>query len=274
MRQGLMREYRDVGPSPDSRANRKSSPDVDFTGYLTRTFSAHAVELGHHSAQNLMMQDSVPSLFTRQPKGILQSTENQGLRNVFRNLSRARITAPVIHAFLFALASLFMLVSDKAILEGPAKVPFGILFWGDLPISAFAFSVMFTDDKNGWIAWCLWGIVGTILDVGSARSSCRFHRSGCDPTRRIVSRAQLPRSIFELQGHCPPLVVRAQALSAEAHAKKTQITHFCHAVGQKAVLTPLFFIQLRRDAGPKTPDVTPAQNEKTPDRLRPVVIKL
>jgi hypothetical protein len=24
---------------------------------------------------------------------------------------------------------------------------------GDLPISAFAFNVMFTDDKNGWIAW-------------------------------------------------------------------------------------------------------------------------
>lgn len=75
---------------------------------------------------------------------------------------QARNTAPVIHAILFALASLFMLVSEKAILDGPAMLPFAILFFGDLPFSAFAFAVMFTNDKNGWIAWCLWGIVGTV----------------------------------------------------------------------------------------------------------------
>jgi hypothetical protein len=27
-----------------------------------------------------------------------------------------------------------------------------------------AFGVMFTDDKNGWIAWCPWCIVGTIFE--------------------------------------------------------------------------------------------------------------
>jgi len=55
-----------------------------------------------------------------------------------------------------------MLVSNKPILDGPAKLPFGVLFLGDFPISAFAFGVMFNSDKNGWTAWGLWGIVGTI----------------------------------------------------------------------------------------------------------------
>ena len=55
-----------------------------------------------------------------------------------------------------------MLVSDKPILDGPAVVPFGILFFGDLPISAFAFGVMFTREHGGWIAWGVWGIAGTV----------------------------------------------------------------------------------------------------------------
>jgi len=51
---------------------------------------------------------------------------------------------------------------DQPLLNGPAALPFGILFLADLPFSAFAFGVMFTSESNGPIAFALWGVVGTI----------------------------------------------------------------------------------------------------------------
>jgi len=54
-----------------------------------------------------------------------------------------------------------MWISSKPILNGPARLPFGILWVVDLPISAIAFSVMFTSAENDWFAWAVWGVVGT-----------------------------------------------------------------------------------------------------------------
>jgi len=44
----------------------------------------------------------------------------------------------------------------------PAMLPFGIRFSEICRISAFAFGVMFTRERNSWIAGSLGGIVGTI----------------------------------------------------------------------------------------------------------------
>src|SRR6266404_8037789 len=70
-----------------------------------------------------------------------------------RNLPRARFTAAVSHALLFAITSVLMWISSRPILDGPARLPFGVLWVADLPISAIAFSVMFTSTENGWFAW-------------------------------------------------------------------------------------------------------------------------
>jgi hypothetical protein len=77
------------------------------------------------------------------------------------HIPRARITAPVLHALLFALTSILLAMSTSPILNGPAKIPFGIVFVADLPFSAFAFSVMFFSEEYGWFAFAIWGVLGT-----------------------------------------------------------------------------------------------------------------
>jgi len=47
-------------------------------------------------------------------------------------------------------------------MNGPAGLPFDVLFFADLPISAIAFGVMFTSAERGLLAWSLWGVVGTL----------------------------------------------------------------------------------------------------------------
>jgi hypothetical protein len=56
------------------------------------------------------------------------------------------------------------------------------------------------------------------LATHNARAGCQLHRGCCDPTRRAVSRAQLPRPVFELPSHRAPLVVRVQP-SRAAHGR-------------------------------------------------------
>jgi hypothetical protein len=73
----------------------------------------------------------------------------------------ARVAAPVLHAVLFLVASVLMVFSDHPILDGPARIPFAVLFFGDLPISAIAFGVMFSSEGQGPYAWVVWGIIGT-----------------------------------------------------------------------------------------------------------------
>jgi hypothetical protein len=68
-----------------------------------------------------------------------------------RNLPRARITAPAVHAFLFALAYAFWLLFEKGT-HNPAKLDLlGILWLADLPISVLAsvitLAMLFTRTK-------------------------------------------------------------------------------------------------------------------------------
>src|SRR5947207_13628285 len=78
------------------------------------------------------------------------------------HIPRARITAPALHALLFVLVSILMAISSLPILNGPAKIPFAIIWVADLSISAFAFSVMFFSQEYGWFAFATWGVLGTI----------------------------------------------------------------------------------------------------------------
>src|SRR5260370_13566244 len=56
------------------------------------------------------------------------------------------------------------------------------------------------------------------LAAGNSSCSCWLRCCGCDPTRRTVSRAQLPRPVFELQGRCPPLALKS-ALTASCQSR-------------------------------------------------------
>ncbi len=76
--------------------------------------------------------------------------------------AQAKYIAPAIHAFLFLAMCALYAGFDQPLLDGPAALPFGILFIADLPFSAVAFGVMFTSASNGPIALALWGVVGTI----------------------------------------------------------------------------------------------------------------
>jgi hypothetical protein len=76
--------------------------------------------------------------------------------------AQAKYIAPAIHAFLFLAMWALYRGFDQPLLNGPAALPFGILFLADLPFSVFAFGVMFTSESNGPIALALWGVVGTL----------------------------------------------------------------------------------------------------------------
>jgi hypothetical protein len=108
------------------------------------------------------MQDSFTTLFEKHQKGVAESPVIPKRVFAMRNLPSAQITAPAAHALVFALASALMLISDKPILDGPGRVPFGLLWIADLPFSAVAFSVMFFSTEYGWLAWTLWGVIGTV----------------------------------------------------------------------------------------------------------------
>jgi len=79
-----------------------------------------------------------------------------------RNLRRARYAAPALHAILFAVTCVLWWISNKPIADGPAGLPFLVLYFADLPISAIPFGVMFTSAERGWLAWSFWGVLGTV----------------------------------------------------------------------------------------------------------------
>jgi len=87
---------------------------------------------------------------------------------------RARTLAPVAHAALFASTWAIFGVSDKPLLDGPARVPFAVLYWGDFPFSAVAFGFLFTSNDpvtdacavGGWLLFgtLMWFGIGLIID--------------------------------------------------------------------------------------------------------------
>jgi hypothetical protein len=79
-----------------------------------------------------------------------------------RSLTRAKYLAPAVHAVLFVCVWVLFRLSSLPLLDGPARVPFGIVFFSDMPISAIAFGVMFSSDEHWVMAVIIWGIVGTL----------------------------------------------------------------------------------------------------------------
>jgi hypothetical protein len=77
-------------------------------------------------------------------------------------LRRARLTAPLLHVCLFALTWMLFWIQSQPLLDGPSRWPFGVLFFGDLPISAIAFGVMFGSDARMPYALVAWGVLGTL----------------------------------------------------------------------------------------------------------------
>jgi len=77
-------------------------------------------------------------------------------------LQRARLIAPSIHLAVFVLMWIVYGCQRGALLDGPSRWPFAILFLGDFPTSAIAFGAMFTSETATPYAIAAWGILGTI----------------------------------------------------------------------------------------------------------------
>jgi hypothetical protein len=119
--------------------------------------------------------------------------------------AQAKYIAPAIHALLFLAMWALYGGFDQPLLNGPAALPFGILFLADLPFSAFAFGVMFTSESNGPIAFALWGVVGTIWWHLLGRSIDAW-------IRRIRSKSPEPDTSAEPSEPHPPTAPPRHAL--------------------------------------------------------------
>jgi hypothetical protein len=75
---------------------------------------------------------------------------------------RARVTAPLLHVFVFSLTWVLDWLQRQPLLDGPARWPFLAVFLGDLPVSVVAFGVMFGSDERAPYAAAAWGILGTL----------------------------------------------------------------------------------------------------------------
>ncbi|MGH9714861.1 MAG: hypothetical protein ACRD5M_16325 [Candidatus Acidiferrales bacterium] len=79
-----------------------------------------------------------------------------------RKLPRARITAPAVHAFLFALAYAFWLLFEKGT-HSPGRFDLLAVLWlADLPISVLASSITLGSPHYAGFAFAVWGVFGTI----------------------------------------------------------------------------------------------------------------
>ena len=70
-----------------------------------------------------------------------------------------RWLAPTIHAILFVVMWLIASNQSQPFLDGPARWPFGALFFADIPISVIGFSMMWDGKWNSGLL--LWGVIGT-----------------------------------------------------------------------------------------------------------------
>lgn len=75
---------------------------------------------------------------------------------------RPRVTAPLLHVFVFALTWVLYSLQRQPLLDGPSRWPFLAVFLGDFPVSAVAFGVMFGSDQRAPYAVAAWGILGTV----------------------------------------------------------------------------------------------------------------
>ena len=73
----------------------------------------------------------------------------------------ARITAPAVHACLFALAYTFWLLFEKGT-HSPARFDlFAVLWIADVPISVLVSIITLGTRHYSGVAFVLWGVLGT-----------------------------------------------------------------------------------------------------------------
>jgi hypothetical protein len=77
-------------------------------------------------------------------------------------LIRPRFAAPAVHACLFVLAYAFWLLFERDTHNNARFDLFALLWFADLPISVLASSITLGSLKNGWVAFALWGVLGTV----------------------------------------------------------------------------------------------------------------
>jgi hypothetical protein len=78
------------------------------------------------------------------------------------NFRRARVIAPSAHVVLFLLTWLLGSIQAEPLLDGPARLPCYLLFFGDFPFSAVAAGVVFSSSQNAPYAIAGLGILGTL----------------------------------------------------------------------------------------------------------------
>jgi len=74
---------------------------------------------------------------------------------------RVRTIAALAHACVFTIISCLSFGLHYPLMEGPMGVPSVLFYVVDIPISLVAFGFMFFSAKFAWLAWILWGVLGT-----------------------------------------------------------------------------------------------------------------
>ena len=77
-------------------------------------------------------------------------------------LAQFKYLAPIMHAFLFLVASALYADINQSLTQYLSSFVFAILMIVDLPFSIIAFGVMFGGGKDETIAFIAWGIGGTL----------------------------------------------------------------------------------------------------------------
>jgi len=76
--------------------------------------------------------------------------------------SRRRLYPALAHAGLFLTVTSLFHLSSKPLLQGPAGIPFVVLFLADFPISIIASDLIWDmGQKAAWF-WAMWGVAATI----------------------------------------------------------------------------------------------------------------
>ena len=96
-------------------------------------------------------------------------------------IPQARITAPAVHACLFALAYTFWLLFEKGT-HSPARFDlFAVLWIADVPISVLVSIITLGTRHYSGVAFVLWGVLGTgwwyVLGISIEAWVKRFSRT-------------------------------------------------------------------------------------------------
>jgi hypothetical protein len=78
------------------------------------------------------------------------------------HLPNPRWMAPLVHGLVFSVTWILYWLQTEPLLDGPARWPFTLIFFGDFPLSVIAFGKMWDGGRMFQYALAGWGIVGTI----------------------------------------------------------------------------------------------------------------